>query len=34
LLGVAEAQQDVAALDALRPRLQRMKHLVGKTRVS
>lgn len=27
-LGLAEAQQDVAALDALRPRLQRMKQLV------
>ncbi len=27
-LGLAEAQQDVAALDALRPRLQRMKRLV------
>ena len=27
-LGLAEAQQDLAALDALRPRLQRMKQLV------
>jgi len=27
-LGLTEAQQDVAALDALRPRLQRMKQLV------
>ena len=27
-LGLAEAQQDVATLDALRPRLQRMKQLV------
>lgn len=27
-LGLVEAQQDVAALDALRPRLQRMKQLV------
>ncbi len=27
-LGLAEAQQDLAALDALRPRLQRMKQMV------
>jgi hypothetical protein len=27
-LGLTEAQQDLAALDALRPRLQRMKQLV------